>query len=168
MIGRCLGVHTDIGHDTVCPTFLCISLHEERVDVAYLASYYVLDDTLFLPSSRRVIPFFLLGLARCANIARANSHIYTCDPTEASGRKFLHAICRAAAYFGAHSDRRFAVDLSVTEARRGPLIWKYLVTVIKDTLGWTPSPFHCIDQGIFEERRSLLVDEPKRNDFIRE
>lgn len=115
--------------------------------------------------------FFFSGWL-VVRISRARIHIYiyiyTYDPTEASGRKFLHAICRAAAYFGAHSDRRFAVDLSVTEARRGPLIWKYLVTVIKDTLGWTPSPFHCIDQGIFEERRSLLVDEPKRNDFIRE
>jgi len=128
------------------------------------ARWYALP--AFLPARR---PFFSSRVGSlCEYRAREFTYIYTCDPTEASERKFLHAICRAAAYFGAHSDRRFAVDLSVTEARRGPLIWKYLVTVIKDTLGWTPSPFHCIDQGIFEERRSLLVDEPKRNDFIRE
>lgn len=44
MIGRCLGVHTDIGRDMRArlSSHIYICVHEERVDVAYLASYYAL------------------------------------------------------------------------------------------------------------------------------
>lgn len=112
-------------------------------------------DMLFLPSSRAVPLFFSpLELARRARISRARIH----NPSETNGRKFLHAICRAAAYFGARPDRCFAVhfDYRALRAINLPLIWKYSVTIIKDTLDITA--FSFIIREIFEWR-SLLIDE---------
>lgn len=111
MIGRRLGLHTDIGRDTHACLSPRIYMYTRIASTLHTLHLIMLGDMLFLPSSRRAVPSFFLPL----ELARANSRMY---PSEANGRKFLHAICRAAAYFGAHPDRPFAVHFGYRGAPR--------------------------------------------------
>lgn len=144
MIGRCLGVHTDIGRDIACPSFPAyLYIHGERVDVAYLASYYA--RWYALPAFSPGVPsffFFSLGWL-VVRISRADLRILT---TRAR-RVDVNFYTRFAVQPLISECAKFVVlsYILATEARRGPLIWKYSVTVIKDALG-------------FEARRSLLMN----------
>lgn len=138
MIGRCLGVHTDIGRDTHARLFPHIYIYTRSASTLHTLHLIMLGDTLFLPSLPACRPFFfffLSGLTRCANIARARTYVHTHDPSEANVDVNFYTRFAVQPLI---SERAKIVVLSyilATEARRGPLIWKYSVTVIKDALG---------------------------------
>lgn len=122
MIGRCLGVHTDIGRDTRARLSSHIYIYRRSASTLHTLHLIMLSDTLFLPSSRRVVLFFfsLLRLARCANIARAYSRI----PTTRARRVDVNFYTRFAVQPLISERVRIVVlsYISATEARRGLLI----------------------------------------------
>lgn len=176
MIGRCLDVHTDtqLWYRSRLPSlYICIYTREKRVDALHTLHLITLGDT----------PFFLSfactdssSQTRCANIARARLmlcvyiHIYIYPRPkrrDASGREFLHASCRAVAYFFAIAIG-FVVFVVLRFGER--LIWQYSVTVIKDTLAigrdcfrWLPD----IVQDIFEVQSPAPLDEPEITSLLR-
>lgn len=141
-------------------------LYTKSASTLHTLHLIMFGDMLFLPSSRR--PFFPLVGSLCEYRARARQLTYTHNSSEANGCKFLHAICRAAAYFGARRRSSFCrMYVSATETRRRPLIWKYSVTVIKDALDWALSPFRWSSEES-SKLSTIVIGYRARNEFIRE